>query len=67
MLDFATGSGLVAIAAAKAGAARVVASDTDPFAAAAARLNFAANAAAVEFSREDLIGRDEGWDIGAGR
>jgi predicted nicotinamide N-methyase len=62
VLDFATGSGLVAIAAGKAGASRVVASDTDPFAAAATRLNASANAVAVEFTCEDLIGRDDGWD-----
>jgi len=32
VLDFATGSGLVAIAAARAGASRVIAADIDPFA-----------------------------------
>jgi len=63
VLDFATGSGLVAIAASRAGASHVAASDTDPFAAAATRLNSAANAAEVEFIGEDLIGRDEGWDV----
>ena len=63
VLDFATGSGLVAIAARQAGAGRVVASDTDPFAAAATRLNFAANAAEVEFTAEDMIGRDDGWEV----
>jgi predicted nicotinamide N-methyase len=43
VLDFGTGSGLVAIAAAKAGAAAVTAGDADPFARAAAGLNAAAN------------------------
>jgi predicted nicotinamide N-methyase len=43
VLDFATGSGLVAIAAARAGAKAVLAADTDPFCAAAVRLNVAAN------------------------
>jgi predicted nicotinamide N-methyase len=62
VLDFATGSGVVAIAASKAGAIRVVAADTDPFAAAATRLNAAANAASVDFSGADMVGRDEGWD-----
>src|SRR5512139_3731106 len=39
VLDFATGSGLCAIAAARAGALAVVATDIDPVAATAARLN----------------------------
>jgi predicted nicotinamide N-methyase len=43
VLDFGTGSGLVAIAAAKAGAVAVTAVDADPFARAAAGLNGAAN------------------------
>src|SRR5437764_5029635 len=47
VLDFGSGSGLVAIAAAKAGAARVTAADIDPFAAAAITLNAALNGVAV--------------------
>jgi predicted nicotinamide N-methyase len=43
VLDFGTGSGLVAIAAAKSGARVVVAADTDGFAAAAIGLNCWAN------------------------
>jgi predicted nicotinamide N-methyase len=43
VLDFGSGSGLVAIAAAKAGAAVVVAQETDPLAAAAIALNAEAN------------------------
>ncbi len=43
VLDIASGSGLVAIAAALAGAAAVTASDIDPLAAAAIELNSAAN------------------------
>ncbi|MFI0842404.1 class I SAM-dependent methyltransferase [Mesorhizobium sp. IMUNJ 23232] len=62
VLDFATGSGLVAIAAAKAGAARVTAADIDPFCEAAVTLNAAANGVSVLFSGDDLIGHDEGWD-----
>src|SRR6185503_6111981 len=42
-LDFGSGSGLVAIAAAKAGAAHVVAADIDPFAIAAIARNADAN------------------------
>jgi predicted nicotinamide N-methyase len=45
-LDFASGSGLVAIAAARAGARHVVASDLDPFAVAAIRINADANGVA---------------------
>lgn len=62
VLDFASGSGLVAIAAAKAGAASVVAADIDAFAAAAIGLNAAANGVAVAVRLDDLIGRDEGWE-----
>jgi predicted nicotinamide N-methyase len=43
VLDFGSGSGLVAIAAARAGAARVIACETDPFGQAAIALNAAAN------------------------
>ncbi len=46
--DIASGSGLVAIAAMQAGAARVAAYDIDPFAAEAVRLNAALNAVFVE-------------------
>ncbi|GJD51887.1 Ribosomal RNA small subunit methyltransferase C [Methylobacterium crusticola] len=64
VLDFASGSGLVAIAAAMAGAAAVRASDLDPFALAAIGLNAAENGVAgrVEAAASDLVGRDEGWD-----
>ena len=63
VLDFATGSGLVAIAAAKAGAAHVLASDIDPFCAAAVGLNARVNAVALDFTTEDLVGRDHGWEV----
>ena len=63
ILDFATGSGLVAIAAAKAGAAHITAADIDPFCEAAVALNAAANGVPVLFSGNDLIGHDEGWDV----
>jgi predicted nicotinamide N-methyase len=55
VMDFASGSGLVAIAAAKAGAACVAASEIDPFATAAIGLNAAANGVAVAVLRGDLI------------
>lgn len=63
VLDFASGSGLVAIAAAKAGAADVVGADVDPFCEAAMRLNAGKNGVTVAFSGEDWIGRDGGWDV----
>ena len=47
VLDYGTGSGLVAMIAARVGAARVVAIDSDPFARAAATLNAAANKLAI--------------------
>jgi predicted nicotinamide N-methyase len=62
VLDVASGSGLVAIAAAKAGASSVEAADIDAFAAAAAALNAEANGVAVTPRLGDLVGTDEGWD-----
>jgi predicted nicotinamide N-methyase len=55
VLDLASGSGLVAIAAALAGARRVIASDIDPMAVAAIGLNAAANGVDVEVSGADLL------------
>lgn len=63
VLDFASGSGLVAIAAAKAGASRVEACDIDAFAAAAIDLNAEVNGVAVEARLADLVGLDEGWEV----
>jgi len=55
VVDVATGSGLVAIAAARAGASSVVAIDIDPFAEAAARLNARANDVSIEVVRGDAF------------
>jgi len=63
VLDFASGSGLVAIAAALSGAAKTEASDIDEFAAAAIAANAAENGASVHIWLENLIGADEGWDV----
>jgi predicted nicotinamide N-methyase len=63
VLDFASGSGLVAIAAALAGAASVEGSDIDAFAVAAIEANSAENRAAVTARLKDLTGADEGWDV----
>ena len=56
VLDFATGSGLVAIAARMAGAEKVLAADIDPWTETAVRLNAAANGVSIEFEGADLIG-----------
>ncbi|MDF2597262.1 MAG: methyltransferase [Methylobacterium brachiatum] len=58
VVDFASGSGLVAIAAARAGARSVVASDLDPFAVAAIGINAAANGVAAQIRpvSSDLLG-----------
>lgn len=61
-LDAASGSGLVAVAAAKAGAASVEARDIDDFAIAAIQLNAAANGVRVDAQHADSVGIDEGWD-----
>lgn len=53
VLDLGSGSGIVAIAAAKAGARSVVAADIDPYAMAAIALNAEANAVAVLPSLQD--------------
>lgn len=63
VLDFGSGSGLVAIAAAKAGAQRVTAADIDAFAQSAIKLNAAANAAIVATTTADLIGSDGNWRV----
>jgi predicted nicotinamide N-methyase len=55
VVDFATGSGIVAIAARLAGAAHVLAADIDGFCAAAVALNAAANGVAVDFTGADLL------------
>lgn len=63
VLDFACGSGLVGIAAARSGAARVICADIDPFCAPAVHLNAALNDVTVAFTDQDLVGSDEGWDV----
>ena len=63
VLDFGAGSGLVAIAAAKAGA-RVTAAEIDLFATAAIALNAALNDVAVAIESGDVIGREPApWAI----
>lgn len=63
VLDFGTGSGLLAIAAAKAGAASVRAVDVDPLAIAACTLNAAANAVVIDALCEDVVDGDPEADV----
>ena len=63
VLDFAAGCGIAAIACARAGAARVEAAETDALAAAAIKLNAAANAVDVDVVCADLVGSACRWDI----
>lgn len=63
VLDFASGSGLVAIAAAKAGASLVEAAEIDAFAVPAIRLNAEANGVVLHPLLADVIGEDRGWDV----
>lgn len=58
VLDLASGSGLVAIAAARAGAAPVIAADIDAFTEAAISLNAEANDVYIEIVVQDLLDRD---------
>lgn len=58
VLDFATGNGLAAIAAARAGASTVLANDVDPLAIAAVAANCTLNGVAVGTSVIDLLDGD---------
>lgn len=62
VLDFASGSGLVAIAAMKAGAASALASEIDSIGQAAISANAVENGVAIDVAGGDLIGEDRGWD-----
>jgi len=55
VLDLGAGSGVVGIAAALAGAARVICAETDPYGAAAIALNAALNGVTVEVWAHDLL------------
>ena len=63
VLDLGSGSGLTAIAAARAGAAAVTASELDPFAAAAIALNARANDVRVPVTGDVLDGDGESADV----
>lgn len=59
VIDLASGSGLAAIAAARAGAAAVTAYDVDPVAAAAIAMNAAANHVVVRAVCADILDGDD--------
>lgn len=64
VLDFGAGSGLLALAAARAGAARATAAEIDGFAAAAIALNAALNRLDVAIEGGDVIGRlPAPWEV----
>ena len=65
VLDFACGSGLVAIAAATARASHVDAVDIDPWAIAATELNAAVNGvgSTITISDRNVIGSNDTWDV----
>lgn len=63
VVDFASGSGMVAIAAALAGAVSVLAVDIDPWAKSAVMLNAAVNGLTIDVISDDVIGKDIDADV----
>lgn len=63
VLDLGAGSGLVGIAAMKAGARTALSADIDTYAAAAIALNAKANSIAIVTTTADMIGSDDDWDV----
>jgi predicted nicotinamide N-methyase len=63
ILDLGAGSGLVGIAAAKAGARSVLSADIDAYAEAAIALNASANGVNIATTTADMIGSNGDWDI----
>jgi predicted nicotinamide N-methyase len=66
VVDFGAGSGLVALAAKRAGAAQVIAVDRDPVALVACRLNAAANDLELETREAETLGelaREAGAEV----
>ncbi len=61
--DIGAGGGIVAIAAALAGARSVVAIDIEAFAVEAARVNARANGVTLDVVEMDPMGSDDGWDV----
>ena len=63
VIDFASGSGLVAIAAKLAGADEVTAADIDPWSETAARLNAGLNGVSLAFTGDDIVGSERAADV----
>jgi len=64
VLDLGSGSGLAAVAAAKAGAAHVLAADIDALAVAAIKLNASANIVELEATSKDMLDAPpDGFDV----
>lgn len=64
VLDFAAGSGIVAVAAMMAGAASCEVNDVDAFSCAASSLNAKTNGVTVSINENDLVGTPNGgWDV----
>ena len=63
VLDFAAGSGASAIAAAKGGAAQVLAADIDPLACAVFPLNAELNGVEIEVTDQNIVGQGCRWDV----
>src|SRR5579864_5332495 len=64
VLDIGSGSGIVAIAAAMAGARRVTAAEIDPFAHAAIALNAPLNGVSITIETRDILDRGPaGWRV----
>ena len=65
VLDLASGSGLVGIAAMRAGSNSVTVADIDSFACAAAALNAAENGVTITTCENDLLSADDSgkWDV----
>jgi predicted nicotinamide N-methyase len=64
VMVFGAGCGIEAIAAAKSGAAAILASDTDPFAVEATLMNARLNEVKVETTTRDFIGNPlDGFDV----
>jgi predicted nicotinamide N-methyase len=63
VIDFAAGSGVASLAAAKAGAASVLANDIDPMALHAMRLNASENGLSLELSQDDWLAQPPGSQV----
>jgi predicted nicotinamide N-methyase len=63
VLDLATGSGLVAVAAARAGADPVTANDIDPLSLAAAAANADANGVSLQLVEADLLDSEDTYGV----